>query len=82
MPRSAATKVQARELSPALRRRLRLVPDDEVSIVVTRRPTPKQRSRDPWVEIRGTLSDEEAAEMLRAIHGSRRNKSKYPKVEP
>jgi hypothetical protein len=82
MPRSAATKVQAKELSPALRRRLGLVPDDQVSIAVNKRPKPRQPSRDPWVEIRGTLSNEEADEMMRAIYGSRRNKTKYPKIEP
>jgi hypothetical protein len=81
MPRRAATKVQAKELSPALRRRLGLVPEDQLSIVVNKQPIPK-RSRDPWVEIRGTLSNEESDEMIRAIYGSRRNKAKYPKIEP
>ena len=82
MRRNEATKVRAKELSPALRRRLGLVPDDQVSIVVKKASKKKQRSRDPWVEIRGTLSTEEADEMMRAIYESRRNKTTYPKLEP
>ncbi len=37
--------------------------------------------RDPWAEVRGTLSPDEADEMLRAIHETRRNKSEAPELE-
>jgi hypothetical protein len=83
MPNSVtARKVKAKELSPGLRRRFHLVPDDEVSITVTREsPKEKPGRRDPWTEIRGTLSPEEADEMLRAIHANRRSKSDAPELD-
>ena len=37
--------------------------------------------RDPWAEVRGTLSPDEADEMLRAIHETPRNKSEAPELE-
>lgn len=68
--------VRAKELSAALRRRFHLVPDEEVSVTVTRASARKaSHQSDPWIEIRGTLSPDEADEMIRAIHTSRRNKS-------
>ena len=79
--RVTVRNVRARELSPALRRRFHLVPDEEVSVTVTRasaRKAPCQN--DPWMDIRGTLSPIEADDMIRAIHASRRNKSDAPAV--
>ena len=84
MPRSAATKVRAKELSPALRRRLGVVPEDEVSIVVTkqRKKSKGKRSvKDLWIAFRGTLSDEAAADMIRAIHENRRSKTNTPSID-
>jgi hypothetical protein len=37
--------------------------------------------KDPWAEIRGILSPDEADEMLRAIHESRQNKSEAPELD-
>ena len=81
MPRSAATKVQAKELSSALRRRLGLVPTDEVRILVKKNHKPKRKVKDPWIAFRGTLSDEAAADMIRAIRLSRRSKTREPRVD-
>jgi len=79
MPRNVARKVRAKELSPTLRRRFHLVPDEEVSITVTREGAEKgRRSKDPWADVRGTLSAQEADAMIRAIHQSRRNKPSPP----
>lgn len=75
-------KVRAKELGPALRRRFHLVADEEVSITVTRKNATKIRQeKDPWIDIRGTLSAEEADEMLRAIHASRRSKNDAPQLD-
>jgi hypothetical protein len=80
--RATARIVKAKELSPTLRRRFHLAPDDEVEITVTKRNGEGARERkDPWAEIRGTLSPEEAEEMLRAIHENRRNKSEAPELD-
>jgi uncharacterized membrane protein YcgQ (UPF0703/DUF1980 family) len=80
--RTAARKVKAKELSPSLRRRFHLVPDEEVTITVIKQDAKKARQlKDPWVEIRGTLSPEEAEQMLDAIHESRRSKSEAPEVD-
>lgn len=74
--------VRAKELSAALRRRFHLVPDEEVSVTVTRASARKtSRQSDPWIEIRGTLSSDEADEMIRAIHTSRRNKSSALEID-
>ncbi len=83
MPKGAtARNVRAKELSPSLRRRFHLVPDEEVSITVTKASARKApRQKDPWIEIRGMLSPEEADEMLRAIHASRRSKSDAPELD-
>ena len=80
--RITARKVRAKELSVALRRRFHLVADEEVSITVTRESGRKALpSRDPWIDIRGTLSPEEADEMIRAIHESRRSKANPPELD-
>ena len=80
--RVTARKVKAKELSPGLRRRLHLVGDEEVSLTVTKENVKKkQAEKDPWIEIRGTLSPEEADEMIRAIHASRRSKSDTPELD-
>jgi hypothetical protein len=79
MPRNVARKVRAKELSPALRRRFHLVPDEEVSIAVTRKSAHKPpHTEDPWIGIRGTLSPAEADAMISAIHQSRRSKTSPP----
>lgn len=77
-----AKRITARELSPALRRRLNLVPDDEVNITVTRASARKApRRKDPWAEVRGILSPAQADAMLRAIHASRRSKNDPPELD-
>jgi hypothetical protein len=83
MPKGAtARNVRAKELSASLRRRFHLVPDEEVSITVTKASARKApRQKDPWIEIRGMLSPEEADEMLRAIHANRRNKRDAPELD-
>ncbi len=66
----------------AFRRRFQLVPDEEISITVTKESAKKPWvQKDPWAEICGTLSPEEADEMLRAIHESRRSKSEAPELD-
>ncbi len=80
--RVTVRNVRAKELSPGLRRRFHLVPDEEVSITVTRasaRKAPCQN--DPWIDIRETLSPIEADDMIRAIHANRRNKSDAPELD-
>ncbi len=53
------------------------MPEEEVSITVTKESPEKERGqKDPWAEIRGTLSPEEADEMLRAIYESRRSEER------
>lgn len=80
--RATARKIKATELSPGLRRRFRLAPNEEVSITVVKEGATKARKqKDPWAEIRGTLSPEEAGEMLGAIHESRRSKSEAPELD-
>jgi hypothetical protein len=80
--RVTARKVKAKELSPELRRRFHLVPDDEVRITVTKERTKQERGqKDPWAEIRGMLSPKEADEMLLAIHASRRSKVDVPELD-
>jgi uncharacterized membrane protein YcgQ (UPF0703/DUF1980 family) len=80
--RVTVRNVRAKELSAALRRRFHLVPDEEVSVTVTRASARKApRRNDPWVEIRGTLTADEADAMVRAIHTSRRNKSGAPAID-
>jgi hypothetical protein len=80
--RATARKIKAKELSPRLRRQLSLAPDEEVSIMVVKEGAAKEREeKDPWAEIRGSLSPEEADEMLRAIHESRRSKSDTPELD-
>jgi hypothetical protein len=77
--RVTAQKVKAKELSPGLRRRFHLAPDEEVKVTVTKGNGKKEREeKDPWAEIRGSLSPEEADEMLGAIHVSRRSKRDAP----
>lgn len=81
--RATARNIKAKELSPGLRRRLHLAPDEEINVTVTKAKDKKKRARkDPWEEIKGILSAEEAEEMLRAIHESRRNKGDTPELEP
>jgi hypothetical protein len=59
-----------------------LVSDEEVSVTVTRASARKApRQSDPWIEIRGTLSPDEADEMIRAIHTNRRNKSSALEID-
>ncbi len=80
--RFTARKVRAKELSPALRRRFHLVPEDEVSVTVTRpivRKAPRQK--DPWIDVRGSLSPQEADEMACAINLSRRSKRHAPDLD-
>lgn len=80
--RGTARMVKAKERSPALRRRFHLVPDEEISITVTTERAKKKRGqKDPWAEICGTFSPEEADEMLRAIHESRRSKGDAPELD-
>lgn len=58
------------------------MPEEEVCITITRETPKKERTRkDPWTEIRGTLSSEEADEMIRAIHESRKNKGESPELD-
>jgi hypothetical protein len=80
--RTAAGKIKAKELSPRQRRRFHLVPEEEVTITVIKKDAKRARQlKDPWAKIRGTLSPEEADEMLDAIHESRRSKSEAPEVD-
>jgi hypothetical protein len=80
--RVTARKVKAKELSPGLRRRFHLVPHELVSVTVVKGNVKKRRGRkDPWAEIRGTLLPEEADEMLRTIHASRRTRSDAPEID-
>jgi hypothetical protein len=80
--RVTARKVRAKELSPALRRRFHLVPEEEVSVTVTKRSIRKApRHKDPWIDIRGSLSPKEADEMVCAINLSRRSKGDAPKLD-
>lgn len=80
--RTAARKVKAKELSPGIRRRFHLAPDEEVTITVIKKDTKRARQlKDPWAKIRGTLSSAEADEMLDAILGSRRSKSEPPEMD-
>jgi len=74
--RNVARKVLAKELSPALRRRYELAPDEKINTEVTRQSgaTPP-RGKDPWAEIRGMLSRTQADQILRAIHKNRRSKN-------
>ena len=83
MPNRAMVRnVKAKELSPGLRRRFHLAPDEEISVTVTKGKEKKKRARkDPWTEIKGILSPEEAEDMLRAFHESRRNKRETPELE-
>ncbi len=83
MPNRATVRnVKAKELSPGLRRRLHLAPEEEINVTVTRGNGKKGRERrDPWADVRGTLSPDEADEMLRAIHESRRSKSDTPELD-
>ena len=70
MPKSVTVrKISAKDLSPSLRRRFDLAPDEEVSITVRKRSARKtSRQSDPWIDIRGTLSPDEAEELVLAIH--------------
>jgi bifunctional DNA-binding transcriptional regulator/antitoxin component of YhaV-PrlF toxin-antitoxin module len=84
--RTMLRRVKARELSAALRRRLRLKPGDEVDLMVTKRTeaqkkTARKKEKDPWLSIKGTLTAEEAEEMRRVIHESRRSKLEPPDVD-
>ena len=80
--RATARNIKAKELSPGLRRRLHLTPDQEITVTVTMAGAKAGRERkDPWAEIRGILSPHEADEMLRAIHESRQNKSEAPGLD-
>ena len=83
MPNRATVRnVKAKELSPGLRRRLHLAPEEEINVTVTKGNGKRGRARrDPWAEVRGTLSPDEADEMLRAIHETPRNKSEAPELE-
>lgn len=80
--RFTARKVRAMELSAALRRRFHLVPEEEVSVTVTKLSVRKAAHlKDPWIDIRGSLSREEADEMVRAINLSRRRKRDAPDLD-
>jgi hypothetical protein len=82
LTKAAARKIQAKELSPGLRRAFHLEPDEEVSITIAKgRRRKGSEPKDPWPEIKGTLSSEEADDMLRAIHESRRGKSDAPGID-
>ncbi len=73
--------VKAKVLGPALCRRLHLVPDEKIEVTVTRRTaTTKARVEDPWLQVKGILSAEEADKMLRMIIGSRRSKAEAPRM--
>jgi hypothetical protein len=77
-------KLKAKELGSTLRRRLHLAPDEEVEVTVRKGPAAKKRAvkkKDPWLAIKGTLTAEEADEMLRAIKGSRRSSMEPPDVD-
>jgi hypothetical protein len=64
--RTLRKHLKAKDLGAALRRRLRLGPDDEVEVAVTKRAA-KGREQDPWALIKGILSPEEADEWIRVI---------------
>jgi hypothetical protein len=78
--RTMMKHVKAKDLGAALRKRLRLAPDDEVKVTVTKRAA-KGREQDPWLLVKGSLSPEEADEWTRVIKESRRSKADAPDVE-
>jgi hypothetical protein len=75
-------RVKARSLGATLRRRLRLAPAEEVDVTIKKRSEPKTKKseKDPWKEIKGILSHEEAEEMRRAIAAGRLSRAEAPKV--
>jgi hypothetical protein len=80
--RATVRNVKAKELSPGLRRQLHLAPEEEINVTVTKGNGKRERERrDPWADVRGTLSPDEADEMLRAIHESRRSKTDTPELD-
>ena len=78
--RTVLKRLKAKDLGVALRKRLRLAPDDEIDITVTRRNA-DHGGDDPWLEMKGILSPHEADEMIRMIMESKRSKSSAPDVE-
>jgi hypothetical protein len=57
------------------------MPDEEIEVTVTRRTAmAKAHVEDPWLQVKGILSAEEADEMLRMIIESRRSKTEAPRV--
>ena len=80
--RFTVRKIRAKELGATLRRRLHLVPEEQVSITVVRKSGRKpRRASDPWIEVRGTLTSEEADEMISAIRESRRSNTNLPDID-
>lgn len=77
--RTVIKQVKAKDLGAALRRRLRLAPEDEVDVAITKR-SPMRSEKDPWQRMNGILSAEEADEMIRVIMESRRSKAGAPDV--
>lgn len=76
-------RVKARSLGATLRRRLRLAADEEVDVTIKKRSdskTTKKPEKDPWKEIKGLLSHEEAEEMRRAIAAGTRSRAEAPDV--
>lgn len=75
-------RVKARSLGATLRRRLRLAPEEEVDVTIKKRSESKKKrpEKDPWKEIKGILSHEEAEEMRRAIAAGRRSRAEAPDV--
>lgn len=75
-------RLKARSLGTALRRRLRLAPEEEVDVTIKKRSEPKTKKpeKDPWKEIKGILSHEEAEEMRRAIAAGRRSRAEAPDI--
>jgi hypothetical protein len=77
--RTVIKQVKAKELGGTLRRRLRLAPEDEIDVAVTKRSVARSE-KDPWQRMKGILSAEQADEMIRVIMESRRSKVSVPDV--
>ncbi len=75
-------RVKAKSLGPTLRRRLRLAPEEEVDVTIKKRSQPRtnKREKDPWKEVKGILSHEEAEEMRQVIAAGRRSRTGAPDV--
>ncbi|MGH7815386.1 MAG: hypothetical protein ACREQI_15445 [Candidatus Binataceae bacterium] len=81
--RTTIKHLKARELGPSLRKRLKLAPNEEVEVTVSKRQPARKRTvkKDPWLAIKGTLTPEEADEMLRVIKSNRLSSMEAPDVD-